>query len=94
VKLSSRAGGTEFFKKELSMAEPESEGLVKLVEGFLAEKEAMAAREKKMIEDLNVVLGKLGYRVVAANGSGETGRKRGRPPGSGKAKEPLPPAGS
>jgi len=66
--------------KGVRMAGAEDNGLVKLVEGFLAEKEAMAAREKKMIEDLNAVLGKLGYRVVAANGSSgsasETGKKR------------------
>lgn len=72
-------------------------GLVKLVEGFLAEKEAMAAKEKKLIEDLNVVLGKLGYRVVpakAAASTTETGKKRGRPPGSGKAAAPKAAAAS
>jgi hypothetical protein len=72
------------------MADPEGD-VVKWVEGFLAEKEAMAAKEKKMIEDLSAVLGKLGYRVVAANdatGGAEGGRKRGRPPGSGKVKGP------
>lgn len=79
------------------MAEPGGDGLVKWVEGFLAEKEAMAAREEKMIEDLNGVLGKMGYRVVAAKATGgttETGRKRGRPPGSGKGKAPKAGAAS
>lgn len=70
------------------MAETETNGLVKIVEGFIAEKEAMAAKEKKLVEDLNRVLGRLGYRVVpakAASGGTDAGKKRGRPPGPGKA---------
>lgn len=67
------------------MADPEDNALVKCVEGFLAEKEAMAAKEKKLVEDLNVVLGKMGYQVVPAKGAvTASGKKRGRPPGSGK----------
>lgn len=68
------------------MAEPKEDGLVKSVEGLLADKQALAAREKKLIEDLNVVLGKMGYHVVANKSSHATGtgRKVGRPPGSGK----------
>ena len=75
------------------MAEPKEEGLVKSVEGLLAEKQALGAREKKLIADLNAVLGKMGYRVVAmkagshAAGAG-TGKKPGRPPGSGKGPAP------
>ena len=70
------------------MAEPKEDDLVKSVEGLLAEKQAVAAREKKLIEDLNAVLGKMGYRVVSTK-SGvhtgtEAGKKPGRPPGSGK----------
>jgi hypothetical protein len=79
------------------MAETESDGLVKIVEGFLAEKEAIAAKERKLIEDLNRVLGKLGYRVVpakAASGATEAGKKRGRPPGSGKDAAPKAAAAS
>lgn len=72
------------------MAEPEEAGLVKCVESLLTDKQAMAAREKKLIEDLNAALAQMGYRVVAtktANGAGgtESGKKRGRPPGSAKA---------
>lgn len=68
------------------MAETEETSLVKSVESLLAEKQAMAAREKKLIEDLNAALGKMGYRVVSTKGSGtETPKKPGRPPGSGKA---------
>ena len=79
------------------MAEQKEDGLVKSVEGLLAEKQALAAREKKLIEDLNAVLGKMGYHVVAnksshAAGTG-TGKRPGRPPGSGKGSAPkTPPA--
>ena len=75
------------------MAEPKEDGLVKSVENLLAEKQAIAAREKKLIEDLNAVLGKMGYRVVSTRtgahtaGAG-TGKKVGRPPGSGKGQAP------
>ena len=73
------------------MAEKEDD-LVKSVESLLAEKQAIAAREKKLIEDLNVVLAKMGYRVVSTK-SGvhtgtEAGKKPGRPPGSGKGQPP------
>jgi hypothetical protein len=77
------------------VAEPKEDGIVKSVENLLAEKEALAEREKKLIEGLNTVLGKMGYRVVAikpgahAAGAG-TGGKRGRPPGSGKGQAPTP----
>ena len=73
------------------VAEPKEDGLVKSVEGLLAEKQALAAREKKLIEDLNTVLGKMGYRVVAikvGSHAAGTGRKPGRPPGSGKGQAP------
>jgi hypothetical protein len=66
------------------VAQAEENGLVKCVESLLAEKEAMAAKEKKLIEDLNAVLGKMGYRVMAAKATASTtdgGKKRGRPPG-------------
>lgn len=75
------------------MAEQKEDGLVKSVEGLLADKQALAAREKRLIDDLNAVLGKMGYRVVTikagshAEGAG-TGGKPGRPPGSGKGQAP------
>ena len=81
------------------MAESKEDGLVKSVESLLADKQALAAREKKLIEDLNTALGKMGYRVVSTKtgvhtSGGGTGTKRGRPPGSGKAPAPktAPPA--
>jgi hypothetical protein len=71
------------------VAEPEEDGLVKCVESLLADKQAMAVREKKLIDDLNAALGKMGYRVVSTKGgSPETPKKPGRPPGSGKAQAP------
>jgi hypothetical protein len=78
------------------MAEPENT-LVKSVESLLAEKEALAAKEKKLIEDLNTVLAKMGYRVVSAKAPAATvgsGKKRGRPPGSGKTAAPKTAAAS
>ena len=70
------------------MAEADETGLVKCVESLLADKQAMAAREKKLIEDLNAALAKMGYRVVSTKGSTETPKKPGRPPGSGKSQAP------
>ena len=72
------------------MAEPEENGLVKSVEGLLSDKQAMAAREKKLIEGLNAALGKLGYKVVrtGSNSGADGPKKPGRPPGSGKAQAP------
>jgi hypothetical protein len=62
------------------------------VESLLAEKQAIAAREKKLIEELNAVLGKMGYRVVSTKSGvhtgARTGNKPGRPPGSGKGQNP------
>lgn len=85
------------------MAEPRSDALVKSVEGLLAEKEAIAPKEKGLIEELNAVLRKMGYQVVGLRprrdraGQG-TGKKPGRPPGSGKGQaakgEPGRPPGS
>ena len=37
---------------------------MKSVESLLADKQAIAAREKKLIDDLNAALGKMGYKVV------------------------------
>jgi hypothetical protein len=80
--------------KEDSVPEPKEEDLVKSVEGLLAEKQAIAAREKKLIEDLNAVLGKMGYRVVSTKSGVHTGagagNKPGRPPGSGKGPKAAP----
>jgi hypothetical protein len=55
--------------------------LVKSVEALIAEKSAVAAKEKRLIDDLNTALGKMGYRVVPAKGEAGPEKKRGRPPG-------------
>lgn len=71
------------------MAESKDDGLVKSVESLLADKEAIAAREKKLIDDLNAALGKMGYKVVSTKSpAAGAARKPGRPPGSGKAQTP------
>lgn len=78
------------------MAEPKTDSLVQSVENLLAEKEAVAAKEKELIEGLDAVLTKMGYRVVAASavlkprgrppGGGEGKKERRRPPGSGNGR--------
>lgn len=74
------------------MAESDENGLVKSVESLLADKQALAAREKKLIDDLNAALGKMGYRVVSTKGAnaGDAPKKPGRPPGSGKSQTAKP----
>ena len=75
------------------MAEPKTDALVKSLETLVAEKMAVTAKEKELIDGLNAVLSKMGYRVVAAAAvpkrrgrppGSATGKRRGRPPGSGK----------
>ena len=74
------------------MAEFNDDSPVTSVENLFAEKQALAAKEKKMIDDLNTALSKMGYRIVpakaAANGANGTGKRLGRPPGSGKEQPP------
>lgn len=83
------AAGTTRPETGGSMAQPDESDLVKSVESLLADKQAMAAREKKLIENLNAALGKMGYRVVPTKTDGaHAGRKPGRPPGSGKSASP------
>ena len=77
------------------MAESKEDSLVKSVESLLADKQAIVAREKKLIEDLNAALGKMGYRVVSTKaGSADAPKKPGRPPGSGKGQAPKTPPAS
>jgi hypothetical protein len=65
------------------VADAKTDTLVKSVEDLLAEKEAVASREKELIEGLNAVLAKMGYQVVA---SAAVRRRPGRPPGSGNGR--------
>jgi len=71
------------------VAESKDDSLVKSVESLLADKQALVAREKKLIDDLNSALGKMGYKVVPT-----AAKKPGRPPGSGKAQPPKTGASS
>jgi len=75
------------------MAEPKTDALVKSLETLVAEKMAVTAREKELVDGLNAVLSKMGYRVVEMTAMPKrrgrppgsvTGKRRGRPPGSGK----------
>ena len=63
------------------MAELKTDALVKHLESLVAEKQAVTSKEKELIDGLNAVLSKMGYRVVAATA---VPKRRGRPPGSGK----------
>ena len=53
--------------------------VIKMVQSVLAEKTAIAAREKELIDNLNRVLPDMGYRVVPM---GSTGRRSSRPSGT------------
>jgi hypothetical protein len=75
------------------VAESKTDALIKSLEGLVAEKQAVTTKEKELIDGLNAVLSKMGYRVVAATVAPKrrgrppgsvTGKRRGRPPGSGK----------
>ena len=75
------------------MADLKTDALVKSLESLVAEKQAVSSKEKELVDGLNAVLSKMGYRVVAATAIAKrrgrppgsaTGKRRGRPPGSGK----------
>jgi hypothetical protein len=72
------------------VAEPKTDALVKSLESLVAEKQAVTSKEKELVDGLNAVLSKMGYRVVAATA---LPKRRGRPPGS-KARRPGRPKGS
>jgi len=72
------------------VAEPKTAALVKSLEGLVGEKQAVTSKEKELVDGLNAVLSKMGYRVVAATA---VPKRRGRPPGSG-ARRPGRPKGS
>lgn len=61
------------------MAEPKTDALVKALESLVAEKQAVTSQEKELVDGLNAVFSKMGYRVVAATA---VPKHRGRPPGS------------
>lgn len=82
------------------MAGIKTDALVKSLESLVAEKQAVTSKEKELIDGLNAVLSKMGYRVVATSAvpkrrgrppGSPTGKRRGRPPGSGKKRGPRRP---
>lgn len=57
--------------------------LMKLVQTVLAQKRALDARERELIDSLNRVLPDMGYRVVSTSGAtARASRRRGRPAAS------------
>ena len=77
------------------MPEPKGGALVKSVESLLAEKRAVAEKEKELIEGLNRVLTQMGYEVVPTKvtaPNGRKGRRRGRKPGRPRGKRRGRPA--
>jgi colicin import membrane protein len=73
------------------VAEPKTDALVKSLEVLVAEKMAVTAREKELVDGLNAVLSKMGYRVVAA---AAVAKRRGRPRGSGARRPGRPKSSS
>jgi hypothetical protein len=73
------------------VAESKTDALIKSLESLVAEKQAVTSKEKELIDGLNAVLSKMGYRVVA---SAAVPKRRGRPPGSGGARRPVRAKGS
>jgi hypothetical protein len=65
--------------------EPKTDARVKSVGHLLAEREAVATKEKELIDGLNAVLAKMGYQVVATNAVPQRqGRPAGRRRGPGR----------
>ena len=59
--------------------------LAKSVKSILTERKAVAHMEKGLIDALNTLLGKIGYKAIPSSTTGKRrgrkGRRRGRPPG-------------
>ena len=72
------------------MAESKTDALVKALEGLVVEKQAVTSKEKELIDGLNAVLSKMGYRIVATRA---VPKRRGRPPGR-KGRRPGRPKSS
>jgi hypothetical protein len=73
------------------VAEPKTDALVKSLESLVAEKQAVTSKEKQLVDGLNAVLSKMGYRIVTAT---EAPKRRGRPPGSKAGRRPGRPKAS
>lgn len=72
------------------MAKAKGSVLVKSVESLIAEKQAIALKERELIGDLNAVLNKIRYQVVPLDAGvlGGRGRRRGGPPVRGRGRKP------
>ena len=78
------------------MPDPNVNTLVKMIETLATQKEEVATKLKELVETLDAALRPMGYRVVPEAGGVVTGKRRGRPPGSGQARaatKPQPKAG-
>jgi hypothetical protein len=82
------------------VADSKTNALIKSLENLVAEKQAVSSKEKELVDGLNAVLSKMGYRVVATSAvpkrrgrppGSQTGKRRGRPPGSRKKRGPERP---
>jgi hypothetical protein len=66
------------------MREPKADSLVRSVQGLLAEKEAVAAKEKQLVVRLGAALMKIGYRVVPMDSGAPERPRRPRGPRRGR----------
>jgi hypothetical protein len=73
------------------VAEIKTDALIKSLESLVAEKESVTSREKEIVDKLNAVLSRMGYRVIPATA---VLKRRGRPPGSKARRRPGRPKGS
>ena len=55
--------------------------LAKTIQAVLAERRAVETLEKGIVDAVNSVLSKIGYKAVAVGGGPGKRRRRGRPPG-------------
>lgn len=66
------------------MAGPKIDSVVKSIDAFFAEKQALEEKQKSLIDSLNGLLAEMGYKIVPINSvglDGRRGRRRGRKPG-------------
>lgn len=76
------------------VSEMKPETLVKSVDDLLAERQAVAEKERELVQSLNGALRKMGYEVVPVDGGIADRPRRGRPPGSrGRPRGQPPTAG-
>jgi hypothetical protein len=75
------------------MAELKGDAVIKSIESLLADRQAVAEKEKALIAELNRLLGPIGYGVVPARDGARgavRGRRRRRRGGPGRARAVRP----